>query len=463
MTSIKKLKQDTIAAIATPSGQGAIGVLRISGPKAKTVLDSMWLSMGGQAIKPRELTLGWLSDGKSKLDQTLAVFMPDPNSYTGEDVVEIHTHGSSAITQVALKLAWRHGARTAEPGEFTKRAYLNGKMDLVQAEAVADLIAAENETMVRLATDQLAGSLSREIKSIRDEVIKLAAHEAANLDFSEEDIDPADIKNTIASLEQVKLKIDQLLRNSDQVAVLRNGYKVALIGLPNAGKSTLLNNMLGYERSIVADIAGTTRDTIEEAINMSGINVRLVDTAGLNIKPGEIERLGIERTKIEISNSDLVLLLVEPGQEEATRSYVEEWHLFDDLYSSGGHIIVVWTKSDLAIKPNKNKLGINAKEYIAISAINDLGLKRLHQIIASSASHNGVIETASATTERQLEILSHAQTLVANTQKALGDGLGSDALVVDLEEISQILGGLTGDTTNQEMIDSIFANFCVGK
>lgn len=463
MYSANKIKHDTIAAIATPAGQGAIGVIRISGPRAKTLLGKVWHPLNKGHIKPRELTLGWAHDSDKKLDQTLAVFMPGPNSYTAEDVAEIHTHGSTAVTQAVLSLLLDHGARVAEPGEFTKRAYLNGKIDLLQAEAVGDLIVAESETMVRLATDQLAGRLSMEIKSIRDEVIRLAAHESAALDFSEEDISAEDTQKTIEALNNIHYQIDKLLLNSSQVAVLRRGYKVALVGLPNAGKSTLLNHLLGYERSIVTSIPGTTRDTIEETINVDGINIRLIDTAGLNTKPGEVEQMGIERTKAEIKNSDLILLLVEPGREHATRRYIEDNHLFGGDTKPGERVVVIWTKSDLDLKPNPKKLAMNIKSGISVSAVNGEGLGDVRGVMARSANIKGMLETTTATTYRQIEALKSAQTQISKAQKSLADGLTSDILVVELDLIAQILGGLTGDTTNQEIIDSIFANFCVGK
>ncbi len=465
MKSTKKLKPYTIVAIATPSACSAIGIVRLSGPRAKTILDKIWRPIGAPGPRPRELALGWLLDGDKKIDQAMAVFMPGPRSYSGEDMVELHTHGAPAIIRAALKICLDNGATMAEPGEFTKRAFLNGKLDLAQAEAVVNLVESDNEAMAKLATDQLAGSLSQQIKAMRARLIDLAAHEIASLDFSEEDVSPSNNDNTLKAVKQVRADIERILANSTQVSTLRDGVKVALIGLPNAGKSTLLNHLLGWERSIVTDKPGTTRDTIEENISIDGIGIRLVDTAGLNTRPDEIERLGIERTRTEIRNSDIILLLVEPGREAETAHYLDSQKIFDDDGSSSlaANVVVVWTKSDLKIKPKPSQLGLTGQKHLSVSTLHDKGLKAVGRLIVGHASVSQLTESVVATTSRQLETLKKTTLILRKIEQLLKNGNPSDIVLVDIEEAIKTLGGLTGETANQEVIDAVFANFCIGK
>lgn len=461
----KSLSPSTIVALATPMAKSAISIVRLSGPEAKPILDSIWQPLATRQPKPRELALGWVKDGKRKLDQAMAVFMPGPRSYSGEDMVELHLHGSVAVAKKVLGLCAKAGARLAEPGEFTKRAFLNGKMDLVQAEAVLDLIESDNEAMVRLAADQLAGNLSGHIRAVQDKLIGLAAHETAYLDFSEEDITPADRKNTIKTMKQILIEIERLLAGAMRTNILRDGVRVVLVGLPNAGKSTLLNHLLGYERSIVTDIPGTTRDTIEESIEVAGVKVRLTDTAGLNSQPDVVEEIGIERTRQQIKTSDLILLLIEPGKEQATVRYIKKHKLFTGDGVLADNVVLVWTKTDLNIKPVTSKLGLLASKQaqIRVAALEDRGMADIHRLLERFVATTYSTESTVVTTARQFEVLDKTKKRLQEILLSLESNRPSDIILTDIEQAIRTLGGLTGETTNQSVIDAVFANFCIGK
>lgn len=463
---MKTGQKDTIVAIATPPGQGAVGVVRISGGKAGRLIESVWQPLKRDAkrkLEPRQLTLGWAMSKGKKIDQALAVFMPAPHSYTGEDVAELQTHGGEAVTQAVLSACLESGARLAEPGEFTKRAFINGKIDLVQAEAVLDLVQSENEALTRLATDQLAGGLSGAIKNIRESLILLSAQISAHLDFSEEYLVVDDESQIKATLTEIANQLGRLLQYENQVATLRQGFKVALVGLPNAGKSTLLNHLLGYERSIVTNIPGTTRDSIEEKLSIDDVTIRLVDTAGLNNAPDQVEQLGIGRTKEQISSSDLVLLLVEPGDESATTSYLEKNKLLNKEGNVSQPIVIVWTKSDLGRSPRPTKLKVKANDQVTIAALKDKGLSDIRRVLSEMARRHGGKESTAAITQRQIATIREARGLLTVARQAIEAGQPSDVILVDINEAIRVLGGLLGESTNQETIDAIFANFCIGK
>ncbi|MDQ5943690.1 MAG: tRNA modification GTPase MnmE, partial [Patescibacteria group bacterium] len=346
---INKNKQSTptIVACATAPGQSAIAIVRMSGTKSIDIVNKIWKPISSNSQKPRELVLGWLIEDGNNIDQAMVVNMPSPKSYTGEDIVEIHLHGSMAIVHKAIQLCIKNGAQLAENGDFSKRAYLNGKLDLSQAEAVSELISSSNARMMRLASKQLAGEFSKSISNIKSELLSTVAHLSATLDFSEEDIEAQEDSTTQSKIYGIRDKVNQLLEGSDNLAVVREGFHVVFIGLPNAGKSTLLNKLVGYDRSIVTEIAGTTRDTITEPIMLIDSIIQITDTAGLHSSRDKVEKLGIKRTLQEIKNSDFVLILVEPDSLVQTQQFLQDNNIVK--YLDVSNCLVVFTKSD--IKP----------------------------------------------------------------------------------------------------------------
>ncbi len=448
-------RNDTIVAVATPVGVGSIGVIRLSGAGALKLSRKFWQPIQPiKTIKSHQMYLGWLLNGEQKLDQALLVYMRAPNSYTGEDVVEIQTHGSPVVLDQLLGLLVSVGARLAEPGEFTKRAYLNNKIDLIQAEAVAELIEAGSSKMAQLATDQLAGGVSTQLAGIAQELTKFVATESAQLDFSEEDLAPTDRSAQLQSIKKIITKIDLLLQGEDQLSVIRDGYKVALLGLPNAGKSSLLNHLLGHERSIVNAQAGTTRDTIAEPISINGLRVILVDTAGLRQSTGKIEQIGVARAIEQANLADLVLLLVEPNKQSATDQY---WRSLA-RHGLNKKRITIQTKVDKIKNHKKTKTS-----DLYISTKTGQGITKLKQLIYQQAMNRRDEENLVLTTRRQFSLLHKVRAELVDAQSALNDDLPTDIVLVSVQSALNVVFELTGKVTNDEIIETIFANFCIGK
>ncbi len=457
----KNLNETTIVAVATANGAAAISIVRLSGPQALNIANNVWRPTSKVTLKPRELNLGWLVDGETKLDQALMVYMPTPNSYTGEDVVELHLHGSPVITQKTIDLLLSSGAILATPGEFTKRAFLAGKLDLTQAEAVGELISSGNEQMMRLASKQLAGELTKDIKGIKNSILNLAAHTTASLDFSEEDIDENSTTQELDALNKIINKTNKILSGSERLSIVRNGFTVALVGLPNAGKSTLLNALLGYDRSIVTQTAGTTRDTITESVNIKGVTCQVTDTAGLRNSRDEIENIGIERTKIEVKNNNLVLILVEPGKIQDTLNYLSKNKIQDDINHQNS--LVVFTKSDLKKPSPKLPINLKSTPTINISAEKNIGLDKLKDLIYKATLKNTTNENLSVLTKRQIVLITNLKKQLETIKNQLENKTPTDIILVEYQNAISICNQLTGEDVTQEVIDHVFANFCIGK
>jgi tRNA modification GTPase len=450
------MNQDTIAAIATPVGVGGIGVIRISGAKSREILERLHDRGLEAATHPRTMALGRILDGGTVLDQGLAVFMPNPRSYTGEDTAELQLHGGSTIMNSVLQATLRAGARLAAPGEFTQRAFLNGKLDLAQAEAVADVITADSTAALRLAQTQLGGELSRRVDDLRAQIVGIIAELSAWLDFGDEDIGDVDRKDLVARVEHIRSILADWIAQSKQGRVMREGIVAAIVGLPNAGKSSLMNALVGYERAIVTDIAGTTRDTLEEVIEVDGVAVRLVDTAGMVQTTNRVEGIGVERAIKAAHSADIILVASHPGQKPAD--------LADQIAALGkvmAPIVAVQTQIDA--HRGDVSWPFTPLTTIKTSAITGEGLSELRKVISQAILIGSSAEVPLVANIRHIEVLNEAYSLLTGALEAIDQEAPYDIVVGQLQLSAESLAGITGVGVNQEVINAIFSNFCIGK
>ena len=442
---------DTIAALATPAGTGAIALIRISGPKALEVLSELSPKAKPEERKSHSAFLCRIyQDKKEVLDEALVTIFKSPASFTGEDVVEIALHGSPYIMQETLKACMQAGCRLAAPGEFTQRAYLNRKLDLAQAEAVGDLIAAESEAAHRSAFQQLKGNLSREIQELRQQLIDFTALVELELDFSEEDVEFADRSQLKNLVSEITRHIDKLLKSFATGNAVKNGIPVVIVGPPNAGKSTLLNALLEEEKAIVSPIAGTTRDVVEDVMNLEGIRFRFVDTAGLRQTDDVVEKIGIEKTRQQLEKAAIALLL------EAPDSITEEVNAIErEIQEKGLPYLKVHTKSDLDGKSGS----------FCLSALTGLGMEELKTELVRRSVDKEMLqaETSLITNLRHFEALQKTRQALVQVEIALLDGLTGDLLATDIREALFHLGSITGEITVEDVLGSIFSRFCIGK
>lgn len=452
---------DTIAAIATPSARSAIGILRLSGPKAVAAAAAVFQPQSGRGLEqasPHQLVYGRLFDRTGRpIDQALATVSRAPHSYTGEDTAEIHCHGSPTVLALGLEALFAQGVRQAKAGEFTQQAFLNGKLDLTQAEAVADLIDAETPAAVRVAAGQLSGSLGRRVEEIYGELTDLVAHFCAVLDYPEEDIDPFQAKTIQRALETAQGKLRALLATYQQGRRMTRGIRCAIMGRPNAGKSSLLNALVGYERAIVTHMPGTTRDTIEETVQLGGRLLRLVDTAGLRATEDEAERLGVARSRAAMAGAELILVLADgslPFSVEDEALLRESMALAPTLFVS--------TKRDLPTLPMPM---LPLLPTVSISAKTGAGLEELSAAISALFPPDCSVEEEGEllTNLRQAEAAGRALGSVEQALAGQTAGVTPDAVLSDVESALGALGELTGRTVREDVTQRIFQRFCVGK
>ncbi len=452
-------KNDTIAAIAT-AAPGAIGILRLSGDGAIGAVSALFLPVGGGQLAdhpPRTLVYGSLRDsGGEIIDWVLATYALAPHSYTGEHTAEIHCHGSPLVQTLALEGLFAQGCRQALPGEFTQRAFLNGKLDLSQAEAVADLIDAQTREGARNAAGQLSGALSRRISACYDALVDLLAHFCAVLDYPDEDIDPFTRDTISHTLAEQERKLEQLLATWSRGKLLTGGVPTAIVGAPNAGKSSLLNALLGYDRAIVTATPGTTRDTIEERCEVGGISLRLMDTAGLRQSHDPIEQMGVERSRQAVERAQLLLILA-----DCTAPLTGEPLEILNQYGGAVPTLLIRTKSDLT--PIALDAAVSVP-IVSLSAQTGEGLDGLEEAISAlfptppQADYGALLTNA-----RQAEGVTRALTAIRRANAALLGGLSPDALLLDVEEGLDALGQLTGQSVQEDITARIFQRFCVGK
>ncbi len=452
---------DTIAAIATPlGGEGGIGVVRISGPDSLKLIKSIFKASNKEDFTSHKLRHGWIMDKSRDVDQVVVSYMASPRSYTGEDVVEISCHGGGRVLKNVLELAINAGARLANRGEFTKRAFMNGKIDLAQAEAVIDLIRSKTREGSLLAAAQLKGSLSFRIKEIKDKLLGLMAEIEASIDFPDEipDIDPIHAEKMISEAAD---SIDKLIGTADLGMVYREGVSIAIIGKPNVGKSSLLNALVREERAIVTDEPGTTRDIIEEALNIRGIPARVVDTAGIRHSESKTELLGIDRALKAIDLADIVLLLLDVSQALS----VEDRDLIAKTQDS--RRIVVLNKADLPheLKAKEVSSMAGGARIVEVSALEGSGVGELESVIFDTVTSNKVVagNTEVMVNLRHKESLLRAGELLKKSLESLDKHMQADFVSIDLKGAIAALGEVTGEVVSDEVIDRIFEEFCVGK
>lgn len=452
---------DTIAAIATPPGEGGIGIIRVSGPLAFPIAERLFQRARAASEgdwESHRIYFGVLRDPASGevLDRALLLTFRAPHSYTGEDVVEFSCHGSPLLLQRVLQLIWREGARPAQPGEFTQRAFLNGKLDLAQAEAVADLIRARTESQLRAARYLHEGMLSRTIRQLNDTVLALLAELEATIDFSDE-IGELDREVFASRLDALIGQLDRLLQRAQAGRLLREGVRVVIVGRPNVGKSSLLNALLGEDRAIVTPHPGTTRDLIEEAFQIRGIPIVVLDTAGLRENPDPIERIGIERTRHAIEHADLLLVVLDLSEGLTDGDYA----LLAALPSDKPRLMV-WNKSDL-VPSNMETPPVDGVS-VRVSALTGAGLSDLCEVILQQVNLSGVGEESLLLTHRRhVYAVEQAQQHLVSALQATQCGLPPDLIAIDLRAAWLALGEITGETVDEALVDRIFRDFCIGK
>ncbi|MFT3846806.1 MAG: tRNA uridine-5-carboxymethylaminomethyl(34) synthesis GTPase MnmE [Lacibacter sp.] len=450
---------DTIVALATPHGVGAIGVIRISGNKAIDIVNRIFRSKDLHKQATHTIHVGYLKDNGKLLDEAVVSLFKNPKSYTGEDIIEISCHGSPFIQEQIIAALVNLGARLAKPGEFTQRAFLNGKLDLTQAEAVADLIASNTEASRRTAIHNIRGGFSDVLKELREQLIRFSALIELELDFSEEDVEFADRTELFALIEQAKQVTAGLLQSFQLGNVIKNGVSVAIVGKPNAGKSTLLNSLLNENRAIVSEIAGTTRDTIEEIININGILFRLIDTAGIRESSDEIETIGVERSFEKMKGADVVVYLFDVNSESqpALESALMQVQTQNQNYMAVGN------KTDI-IGEDAAQEKFSGDGVLFISAKADKHLELLKERLVDKVIQGSVNnESTIITNARHYAALQEVEKSLNDIYAGLTGKLTGDLLAADIRRCLHYLGEITGEITNEDRLDFIFSKFCIGK
>ena len=465
------ISQETIVALASPSGAGAIAVIRLSGTGALTIAEQVFQSVSEKSLskqKTHTIHLGHIVDEEKVLDQVLLSIFKNPHSYTGEDVIEISCHGSTYIQQQIIQLLLRKGCRMAQAGEFTLRAFLNGKLDLSQAEAVADLISSDNEASHQIAMQQMRGGFSNEIAKLREELLNFASLIELELDFAEEDVEFADRSQFSELLTRIEFVLKRLIDSFAIGNVIKNGIPVAIVGEPNVGKSTLLNALLNEERAIVSEIAGTTRDTIEDELVIGGIGFRFIDTAGIRETKDVVESIGIKKTFEKIEQAQVVLYLVE-SRKSKVESVLPQIEEIKQVHPEKP-IIIIFNKIDLLTDIEISEITNVLSTFdfrlstIFISAKNNIGIDELKNQLLSFVN-TGVLRNNETivTNTRHYDSLLKALEEIQKVKFGLQSNLSSDLMAIDIKQALYYFGEITGEVTNDELLGNIFANFCIGK
>lgn len=463
-----------ICALSTPQGQGAIAVIRLSGEDTPEIVGKIFTSVGGKAPLPYKMQFGAIKDGDRLIDECLVVTFRAPHSYTGENSAEIYCHGSQYIVQEILKLLLKLGVKMAEPGEFSKRAFLNGKLDLAQAEAVADLISSETEAAHRIAMQQMKGGFSAELKVMRDDLLNLVSLMELELDFSEEDVEFADRSQLTQLLSAVSARVTQLIESFSLGNVIKNGVPTAIVGATNTGKSTLLNTLVGEERAIVSNIHGTTRDVIEDTMNLGGITFRFIDTAGIRETKETIEIIGIERTYQKLRSASVVILVLDASRPEniddslhnlvgkisSRQQLIILLNKIDEIPASGVDVFIEKIK-DLCVADSLSPIAvlpISAKKGLNVDALRTT-LIESQGALSNSASSSGTL----VSNVRHYQALMDAQIALDRVEDGLASGIPTDLVAQDIREALYHLGSIVGEINTEEILGNIFGRFCIGK
>ncbi|MBF1332609.1 MAG: tRNA uridine-5-carboxymethylaminomethyl(34) synthesis GTPase MnmE [Leptotrichia sp.] len=452
---------DTIAAISTPRGEGGIGIIRISGDKSFEILERIFNTKNpNRDLGFYKFNYGFIHDNGKIVDEVMAVRMKAPKTYTCEDVVEINCHGGHLISEKVLELVLKNGARHAEQGEFTKRAFMNGRIDLSQAEAVMDIIHGKTEKSISLSLEQLRGDLRDKIASFKKALLDVTAHVNVVLDYPEEGIDDPLPSNLRENLENVYAEADRLISSYDKGKKIKEGIKTVIAGKPNVGKSTLLNSLLKEERAIVTHIPGTTRDVIEEIINIKGIPLVLTDTAGIRKTEDIVENIGVEKSKKFIENADLVLLVLDASRELES----EDREVIEEIQNHNKKTIVLLNKIDLERKIELDEFGL--ENILEISAKDNIGIEDMEERIYSYIVEENVEDSSEKliiTNIRHKTALEKTKDAIRNIFETIDAGMPMDLISVDLKEALDSLSEITGEISSEDILDHVFGNFCVGK
>jgi tRNA modification GTPase len=458
---------DTIAAISTPMGEGAIAIVRLSGDEAIRIADRLYKGPGGKKltdVKSHTIHYGHLIDPKTEevIEEVMISVMKGPKTFTREDVVEINCHGGLVSVNRVLQAVLAQGARLAEPGEFTKRAFLNGRIDLSQAEAVMDLIRAKTDRAMNVALKQMEGRLSKLIRKLRQEILETLAHVEVNIDYPEyDDVEEMTHRLFLEKAEYVKKELEKLLQTSQQGKILREGLSTVIIGRPNVGKSSLLNSLVHENKAIVTDIPGTTRDVIEEYVNVRGVPLRLLDTAGIRETEDIVERIGVERSRAVLKEADLILLVLNYSEDLTP----EDENLFKAV--QGMDVIVIVNKTDLPQKINMNRVKELAGNYpiITTSLLEDRGVDELEEAI-SALFFKGTLEAGDLTylsNTRHIALIQQSLGAIEDAIAAIRAGTPIDLVQIDFTRAWELLGEIIGDSVHESLIDQLFSQFCLGK
>lgn len=453
------LARETIAAVATAQGRAGVGIVRVSGPQAASIARTI----SGRELKPRYAHYGPFRDARGQvLDEGLALYFPGPNSFTGEDVLELQGHGGPVVLDLLLRRCLELGARLARPGEFSERAFLNDKLDLAQAEAIADLIEASSEQAARNALRSLQGEFSRRVHGLTERLIELRIYVEAAIDFPEEEIDFLADGHVLGLLDGVRADLAGVLREAGQGALLRDGMTVVIAGRPNAGKSSLLNALAGREAAIVTEIAGTTRDVLREHIHIDGMPLHVVDTAGLRDTDDQVEKIGVERALKAIGEADRVLLVVDSSAPEAADPFTL-WPEFFDRRPDPARVTLIRNKADLSGEAIALEVGADGHVTLSLSAKSSAGLELLREHLKACMGYEQTSESSFSARRRHLEALRQAGSALEHGRAQLTLAGAGELLAEDLRQAQQALGEITGAFSSDDLLGRIFSSFCIGK